>query len=272
MTLECVVNLSEGRSDSVLGRLADAAGPCLLDRHTDPHHHRSVFTLGGPAAEIEAAARALAVAAVSELDLSHHSGVHPRIGVLDVVPFVPLDGTSMADAILLRDGFARWAGAELGLPCFLYGPERTLPDIRTAAFRTLWPDTGPRDPHPRAGATAVGARPVLVAFNLWLADGTPVDVARRCAAGLRSPLVRALGLDVGGRAQISMNLLDPARFGPAQVWDAAQTMAPLADAELVGLVPTAVLEATPPQRWTQLDLSAERTIEARLAARRKARF
>lgn len=267
MTLECVVNLSEGRSIAWLERLADAVGSILLDLHADPHHHRSVFTLGGPAPEVERAARDLAAAAVSGLDLRAHHGAHPRIGVVDVVPFVPLGTATMAEAIAGRNRFAEWAGAELGLPCFLYGPERTLPEVRKRAFAPLLPDTGPREPHASAGAAAVGARPVLVAFNLWLAPDTPVEDARRSASALRSPVVRALGLDVGGRPQISMNLLDPARFGPADAWDAAATLAPVVGAEVVGLVPASVLDATPSYRWSELDLSPERTIERRLTAR-----
>ncbi len=265
--LECVVNVSEGRDADVLAAVAAAAGPALLDVHTDPHHHRSVFTLAGPV--VEEAARALVAEAVARIDLRHHAGVHPRLGAADVVPFVPLPGSSMADARRARDDLARWAGADLGVPCFLYGPERALPDVRREAFRTLAPDTGPAEPHPTAGACAVGARPVLVAYNVWLAPGAGVGEARRVAKAVRSNLVRALGLDVGGRAQVSCNLVDPLATGPADAYDAVTRMAAGAGvrvdgAELVGLLPCAVLDRVDAARWAELGLGPERTIEARL--------
>lgn len=264
--LECVVNVSEGRDRAVLERLAAAAGPSLLDVHTDAHHHRSVLTLGGDGAAVERDVRALAVEAVASLDLRAHRGAHPRLGVLDVVPFVPLDGGRLGPAIAARGRFATWAAAELGLPCFLYGPERPLPEVRRRAFRDLAPDTGPPGPHPSAGATAVGARTWLVAYNLWLAPGVTVAEAREVATALRGPAVRTLGLDLGGTAQVSCNLIDPLTVGPADVYDAVATRLPVDRAELVGLVPAAVLDAVAPDRWAGLDLDPARTIEARLTA------
>lgn len=266
--LECVVNVSEGRDAEVLAALAVAAGTSLLDVHTDAHHHRSVFTLAGP--RVEDGSRALVAAAVATIDLRHHAGAHPRLGAADVVPFVPLEGSSMADAVAARDRLARWAGTDLGVPCFLYGPERSLPDVRRAAFRTLAPDTGPPRPHPTAGATAVGARGVLVAYNVWLAAGTPEAVARQVAGAVRGRAVRALGLDVGGRAQVSCNLVLPLATGPADAFDAIAAAAravgaEVEGAELVGLMPAAVLRAVDRSRWKALDLEPSRTIEARLA-------
>jgi glutamate formiminotransferase len=263
--LECVVNVSEGRDRSVLDALAAAVAGDLLDVHTDPHHHRSVFTLVGTDAP-----RRLAAEAVGRLDLRAHAGVHPRIGVVDVVPFVPLGDATLDDAVRARDDFCRWAGDELALPCFRYGPERTLPDVRRGAFRDLAPDDGPAAPNPTAGGCAVGARPVLVAYNLWLDLG--VEVARAVATEVRGDGIRALGLDVGGRAQVSMNLVEPARVGPAEAWDrvsvAARALgAEVEGAELVGLVPEAVLGAIDQERWDDLDLGPDRTIESRLAAR-----
>ncbi|MFP5317439.1 MAG: glutamate formiminotransferase [Acidimicrobiia bacterium] len=263
--LECVVNVSEGRDGAVLGELAAAAGSALLDVHTDRHHHRSVFTLAAePAGRLGRAVRQLATVAVARIDLRRHQGVHPRFGAVDVVPFVPLAGSTITDAVAARDRFAAWAGSELGVPCFRYGPEVVLPEVRRTAFRSRLPDTGPAEPHPTAGAMAVGARPVLVAYNVWLAQGVAVEEARRIAASLRGPAVRALGLDVGGRAQVSCNLVDPAAVGPAAVYDAVVAQAPVERAELVGLVPAAVLEAVPPGRWAELDLEPGRSIEARL--------
>jgi glutamate formiminotransferase / 5-formyltetrahydrofolate cyclo-ligase len=276
---ECVVNVSEGRDEDLLAELADAAGPPLLDLHRDPDHHRSVFTLAGPADAVGAASRSLAAATVTRLDLRTHQGAHPRLGVLDVVPFVPYEAgepppEDLTGAVALRDDFARWLGAELGVPSFLYGPlpggrTRTLPDLRRRAFRAtegLVPDYGPRRPDPRTGATAVGARRVLVAYNVWVSS---LAVARAVAPLVRGPEVRALGLAVGARAQVSCNLVDPARYGPDRLYDtvrvrAAEAGGSVDGAELVGLLPEAVLRRAPRSRWPTLGLAAGVTVESRL--------
>ncbi len=258
--LECVINISWGRPGAELDAISDAAGSALVDLHLDPHHHRSVFTLAG--AGTEDAARAVASAAVDRLDLRTHVGVHPRIGVVDVVPFVDLDGGD--DALRARTAFARWASRTLALPCFLYGPERSLPDIRRHAFTWLLPDEGPREPHRTAGACAVGARGVLVAYNVWLAE-SDLALARRIAASVRSPAIRALGFAVGDRVQVSMNLIDPATTGPAEAYDAVNALAPVQGAELVGLLPRWVLDRVDRRRWAELDLDDSKTIEARVA-------
>jgi glutamate formiminotransferase/glutamate formiminotransferase/formiminotetrahydrofolate cyclodeaminase len=114
--------------------------------------------------------------------------------------------------------------------------------------------------HPTAGAICAGARPVLVAYNVWLADGVDVATARRVARELRGPALRALGLDVGGRAQVSMNLVDPLHLGPADAFDAVAARVPVGRAELVGMLPSAVLQAVPPDRWAELDLAPERAL------------
>jgi glutamate formiminotransferase len=273
--LECVVNISEGRDIGLLDALSSAARAALLDRHSDDDHHRAVFTLAGP--DVEAATRAIATEAVERIDLRVHAGVHPRLGVVDVVPFVPLDehsapvGTEadLATALEARRRFAEWAARSLGLPCFFYGPERSLPEVRRLAFVELEPDVGPDRPHPTAGACAVGARPALVAYNLWL-DTDELASARTVAAAVRGPRLRALGLAVGGVTQVSCNLLDPFRLGPAQVFDAVERAAAdvgvhIDRTELVGLAPRAVVDAVPPDRRGVLGLSLERTVEARLA-------
>jgi glutamate formiminotransferase len=267
--LECVVNVSEGRRADALERLTGAAGGDLLDLHHDPHHHRAVLTLVG-----EIAARAVAREAIGLLDLRTHEGVHPRLGVVDVVPFVPLRDATMADAVAARDAFATWAAAELEVPCFFYGPgagDPTLPDLRRDAWSSRTPDRGPAQPHPTGGAICVGARAVLVAYNVWLA-GDDVALARRVAAAVRAPAIRTLGLAVGRRTQVSMNLIAPQELGPAAAYDlvrdeARAVGAEIDGAELVGLVPEAVLRAVPEARWSELDLAADRTIEARLAQR-----
>jgi len=274
---ECVANVSEGRDDRVLAELAASAGPALLDLHRDPDHNRSVLTLAGPADTVVPAARALAATAVARLDLRAHEGAHPRLGVLDVVPFVPYEPgrpapEDLSEVAALRDDFARWLAAELGVPSFLYGPlpggrTRTLPDIRRRAFSDLAPDFGPPRADPRTGATAVGARRVLVAYNVWVSSAA---VARRVAPLVRGPHVRALGLAVGRRAQVSCNLVDPGRHGPARLYDdvaalAAEAGGSVEGAELVGLVPAVVLAAVPRDRWAELGLSDDSTVESALA-------
>ncbi|HEY3842440.1 MAG TPA: hypothetical protein VGL48_04245 [Acidimicrobiales bacterium] len=279
MIIECVVNVSEGRDQRVLTQLAAPLGPVLLDVHSDPDHHRSVFTLAGPADDTAEAAEALATAAVEHVTLSGHQGAHPRLGVLDVVPFVPYAPggpapTDLSGVVPRRDAFARWLADTLGVPSFLYGPlpggrTRTLPEVRRQAFGPLRPDAGPSAPHPSAGASAIGARGVLVAYNVWVSS---VEVAETVAPLVRSAQVRALGLAVGDRAQVSCNLVAPGDFGPAQLYDAVATEVGAAGgdvlgAELVGLLPASVLAAIPTARWRELGLSEEVTVEARLEQR-----
>jgi glutamate formiminotransferase / 5-formyltetrahydrofolate cyclo-ligase len=254
--LECVINVSEGRRADVIAAIAEVAGATCLDVHSDAHHNRSVLTLSGEADDVEIAAREVARATVAAIDMSTHDGVHPCIGALDVVPFVPWTGASMDDAIAARNRFAEWATETLNLPCYLYGPERSLPEVRR--------DAAGRSAHPTAGACAVGARPVMVAYNLFLASDD-VAVARAIATQLREPgRLRMLGLQVGGNAQVSCNLIDPLSFGPADAFDAVAALTGVARAELVGLIPQAVLEAVPTERWAQLGLAPSSTVEARL--------
>jgi len=269
--LECVVNVSEGCDPAALASLTEAAGSCLLDRHSDCDHHRSVFTLAGGENEVMNAVQDLARAAVTSLDLRSHVGAHPRFGVLDVVPWVALEGWPLRDAqgagaergLRARDAFAEWVAAELGLPAFLYGRGRSLPEVRREAWRTSLPDFGPPGPHPTAGSVAVGARGLMVAYNLWLA-GADLAEARAVAAAVRSAEVRALAFALGDKVQVSCNLVRPLVVGPAQIWDTVAGMTSVARAELVGLVPQAVLDATPKGRWDQLDLAVDRTIEERM--------
>ncbi len=261
--LECVVNISEGRDLAKLSALAGSLGIDLLDLHSDADHHRSVFTLYGTQS-----ARVLARQAIATLDINQHSGVHPRIGVVDVVPFIALDPSTFDDALRARDEFAEYAGHELGVPCFLYGPQQTLPYIRAHAFKGLLPDIGPLTPHPTAGAICVGARPMLVAYNLWLRN-TSVERAKLISASIRSESVRALGLQTGKYTQVSMNLIAPLLVGPAEVYDRVAEQAEIERAELVGLMPARVLAAIPRSRWLQLDVGNERTIEWKIARRNR---
>ncbi len=231
--------------------------------------------------------------AVEMVDLREHEGVHPRMGSVDVIPFVSLwrdaDGNlsdgPIEEALAARAHFMRWAATELRLPCFCYGPERSLPEVRRDAFRTLRPDAGPPEPHLTAGSCAVGARPLLVAYNLWLSgardgrgpkgwDGPQeqLELARSIARSVRGPTVRALGLRVGSDVQVSVNLIDPFHTGPVQIYDsvamlAAESGTGIEHAELVGLVPKRVLADIPAHRLAELGLDEKHSIEALLEAR-----
>ena len=256
-----MVNVSEGQDSDVLEQLASSVFGELLDVHTDYHHNRSVFTLVG-----EDAPRRLAVTAIKLMNIREHSGVHPRLGVVDVVPFVPLAGSTWVDAVEARNAFAEWAALNVQVPCFLYGDERTLPDIRRGAWHQLRPDTGPTAPHSTAGAMCVGARKPLIAYNLWL---TNVDLAatKKIASAVRTESIRTLGLQVGDYTQVSINLVNPEVSNPTHAFDAVQQHAEIHHAELVGLLPRDVLFSIPEGRWESLDLAEEKTIEWRLENR-----
>lgn len=270
--LASAVNVSEGRDPDTVDVLAAACGDLLLDVHLDADHHRSVLTLGGPGRDLLDAVQTLVRAAVETLDLSGHAGVHPRFGVVDVVPFTPVGSPDLAPAIEARDRLAIWAGATLGVPCFLYGPmpdggTRSLPEVRRGAFITLRPDTGPDRPHANGGAMAVGARGNLVAYNLWV-TGLTLAETRAVATRLRGGSIRALGLAVGRFTQVSCNLVEPDVVGPAEAYDRVAAALPptgrIERAELVGLVPASVLARTPESRFVELGLSVGDGLEARL--------
>jgi glutamate formiminotransferase len=277
--LECVVNVSEGRRPEVLDRLAAAAGPELLDVHADSDHHRSVFTLAGERAGVEAAALRLAEAACRHIDLAEHRGVHPRLGAVDVVPFVALDREEREADVSAARTFAGQVAERLGLPVFLYDradpSARTLPDVRRDAFRARPPDFGPSEPHPRWGATAVGARPPLVAVNCELDSSDPavaVEVARLVRerdGGL--PGVRALGFVLGsrGRTQVSMNLVDLQATGLETACSEVRRLAldrgtGVSAVELVGLLPAAELARCSAEFLGWSGLGPHDTIESRL--------
>ncbi|MDQ1430570.1 MAG: glutamate formiminotransferase / 5-formyltetrahydrofolate cyclo-ligase [Actinomycetota bacterium] len=279
--LECVPNVSEGRDGAVLDALARACGRPLLDRHVDADHHRSVFTLAGPdATDAVDAVRRLALAVADRLDIGAHAGVHPRLGALDVVPFVAWHGDPAITAVDAAREFAGWIVAELSVPVFLYDdadPEqRTLPDARREAFVQRAPDVGPAAPHPHLGAVAVGARPPLVAVNCELARDD-VALARRLAHAVRErdgglPGVRALGLrlDSVHRAQVSMNLVALDRTSLQEACERVRELAraagtEVARVELVGLVPAAELARCDPRFLTWAAIGDDQTIECRLA-------
>jgi glutamate formiminotransferase len=269
--LECVINISEGRNLELLSDLRAAGGPSLRDLHADEFHNRSVFTLINDPEPLSRDVHALISASYDALDLRLHEGVHPRFGVVDVVPFVALAPVEPARAVELRDRTAQWISETFGVPTFLYGPVdgviRTLPDVRRRAFDGLPPDFGATSVSPKLGAVAVGARPILVAWNIWLSDVSR-DETRALAKAVRRSEVRSLAFRAGEFTQVSCNLIDPMVVGPSAVYDEVAARLPeggeIVRAELVGLVPFAVLDAVDRRRWAQLGLSEDQTIESRL--------
>jgi glutamate formiminotransferase/glutamate formiminotransferase/formiminotetrahydrofolate cyclodeaminase len=294
--LEAIPNVSEGRDTGRLERLATAitrSGAALLDRTADPSHHRAVFTLAGDRATVERAAVALATAAAAEIDLRAHAGVHPRIGALDVLPFVPLGAATMDQAIATAHTVAHTIGETLGVPVFLYEAasrpphRRSLESVRRGGLAGLaarldepaWrPDYGPGSLHPTAGAVAVGARGPLVAWNLVL-DRPDLALARHIARTIRTsngglPCLKALGLPLAhtGQVQVSMNLTDYRTTSMADVFRAvlAESIAAgadLADSEIIGLVPRAALEELARAAPEVADRHRDQVLEDRLAAR-----
>lgn len=264
--LECVPNVSEGRRLEVVARLAAAAsapGARLLDVSSDPDHNRSVLTLAGEADGLHAALLSLYEAAVAEIDLTRHQGVHPRVGAVDVVPFVPLGDTPMAAAVAAAERLAAEVARRFDLPVYLYEraarrPERTaLADIRRGGFEGFsgkiadpaWaPDFGPPRIHPTAGVTVIGARFFLIAFNAVL-ETPDVAVARTIARQVREstgglPAVRAMGVYLASRdrAQVSMNLVDYRRTSVLQALEEVRRQAAdlgtrVTETEVIGLVP-----------------------------------
>ena len=268
--IECVPNVSEGKDFAVLDAFAEAvasAGCRVLDLHLDPDHNRSVLTFVGEEDALYEGVLALARAAVDRIDLRAQRGVHPRMGAVDVVPFVPLEGATMSDCVRLARRVGRAFGEELGIPVFLYEAaatskaRRNLAALRKGQFEGLaskltrpeWaPDFGPRRPHPTAGVTAVGARRFLVAYNVVL-ETDDLAVARQIAGAIRETGggmqgVKALGLALASRGlvQVSMNLTDieatdlPAAYERVER-EAASRGVPVIESEIVGLVPRAAI-------------------------------
>jgi glutamate formiminotransferase len=296
--IEAVPNVSEGRRpevvDEIMAAFAGASPEVLvLDRSSDPDHNRTVLTLAGPGPALVGAAVAGAAACARLIDLTNHRGVHPRMGALDVLPFVPLgeatrlSGAADPDldcaALAVRAG--RRIAAEAGVPVYLYGaaarrPDRAaLPAVRGRGFESLRdapdPDLGGPGLHPTAGATAVGAREVLIAYNVELA-GADLELARRIAAAVRErdgglPAVRAMGVALAerGLVQVSMNLLDYKVTPPAAAFAAVAELAERAGArveasEIVGLVPAAALAGTDPATLRLRGFTPELLLERRL--------
>jgi glutamate formiminotransferase / 5-formyltetrahydrofolate cyclo-ligase len=272
--IESVPNYSEGRRNDVVDRLAaDVAatdGAYLLDRTSDPSHNRSVLTLAGESDAVEAALEATIASAIELIDMEQHEGEHPRIGAVDVIPFVPLGSTTIDDCVALARSFGERVAARFELPVYLYARAATRPDrVRLADVRRggyegvrdeiadegadRAPDFGPRRTHPRAGAVAVGARPFLIAWNINL-DTDDVDVAKRIArevresgGGLAAVQANGFMIEELDAAQVSMNLLDFERTSMWRVWDEVAELAEdegvrLRESELIGLAPQAAFD------------------------------
>lgn len=271
--IECIPNVSEGRRADVIAAMADAVerspGVRLLDRSSDASHNRSVFTLVGDAAGLERAVLALFERAVADIDLRVHKGEHPRLGAVDVVPFVPIEGVTMAECVALAKKVGAAVADRFKVPVFLYEEASTNPsrknleDIRRGEFEGLaakmatpgWaPDFGPAAPHASAGASVVGARMPLIAYNINLATDR-LDVAKSIAAAIRHSsggyrFVKAMGIPLVDRGivQVSMNLTNFQKTPIFRVFEtvrreAARYGVTILESEIVGLVPSAALNA-----------------------------
>lgn len=292
--VECVPNFSEGRRPEVIREIVDSIaqvpGIRLLDVESNADHNRSVVTfVGEPQATAEAAFR-LTQAAVGALNMEEHQGEHPRIGAMDVIPFVPISGVGMDECVALARQVGTRIAEELEVPVYLYAQaaatlaRRRLPDVRQGQYEGLKrsitrperaPDFGPARMHPTAGATAVGARPPLIAFNINLATRN-MHIAREIAKGVRESSgglvnVQAMGVDLAeqGMVQVSMNLLDYTRTPIYRAFElvrleAERHGAVIAGSEVVGLIPVdALIDAT--RFYLRLDgFRREQTLELRL--------
>jgi len=291
--LEAVPNFSEGRDLAKVRALVDVverSGVELLDWSADPDHNRAVLTFIGDPAQVEAASLDAARLALETIDLREHRGMHPRVGALDVLPFVPLRGVDMEDAVASAHRVGAQLG-RLGVPVYYYGaastpPGRGLAELRRGGFEALaagFPDDrrpdeprGVRAPHPTAGVTCVGARNPLLAWNVFL-DGVDLDGARAIARQIRErdggfPGLRALGLQLPeqARVQISMNLENPERTSPLDVLAAIDREAKarggrITETQVIGMLPDTLVHPPSVNRLVLLDLGPARVLSHRVA-------
>src|SRR5438046_2736922 len=294
MLIECIPNVSEGRRQEVVAALADAIRRVpsvrLLDFSSDTSHNRSVFTLVGDAAGVEQAVLALFERAVADIDLRTHKGEHPRLGAVDVVPFVPIQGVTMAECVELAKKVGDAIAKRFAVPVYLYEEASTNPgrknleDIRRGEFEGLaakmaregWaPDFGPSTPHPTAGATVIGARMPLIAYNINLSTDR-IDVAKKIAAAIRFSsggfrFVKAMGVTLADRGivQVSMNLTNYEKTPILRVFEAVKREAEkygvnVLESEIVGLVPSAALIATAESSLQLAAFRRDQVLETRL--------
>ena len=297
MLIESVPNVSEGRNhefvDGLAAALGATSGLLLLDYSADPSHNRSVYTMAGEAGAVRAGILRMFELAIPHVDLRTHRGVHPRVGAVDVVPLIPLERSTMAECVELSRVLAALIAERFDLPVFLYEQSATRPERRRlenirrgqaeglAQKMTLpeWaPDFGPSSPHPTAGATIVGARMPLIAFNVNL-DSRDIHAAREIAAAVREssgglPHVKALGLmlEHRGVAQVSMNLTDYTRTPIQAAFDEVARHAEargigVLESELIGLIPQAALAATTAHRLKLHGFRDDQVLETRIALR-----
>jgi len=290
----CIPNVSEGRRAGVVDALGSAvravSGVRLLDVSSDPSHNRSVLTIVGDAATLTTAVLALFEVATATIDLRNHTGVHPRIGAVDVVPFVPIQGVTLDDCARLARETARQVAQQFLVPVYLYEAaanapsRRNLADVRGGQFEGLagkmstpgWaPDFGPSAPHPTAGATAIGARGPLIAYNINL-NSTDLSVAKRVAAAVRERdgglrYVKAMGVPLSDRGivQVSMNLTNYEETPIVEVFNAVTREATshgvdVLESEIVGLVPSAALPIGATQTLRLRQFTPDRVLESRL--------
>ena len=292
--IECVPNVSEGRRAEIIEAMAVAirgvTGVRLLDHSSDAAHNRSVFTLAGDAEGVRNAVLALVERAVADIDLRTHRGEHPRLGAVDVVPFVPIEGVTIEECVALARDVGAAVAERFGVPVFLYEEaaanpsRRNLEDIRRGEFEGLaakmtaadWaPDFGPAAPHPSAGATVVGARMPLIAYNINL-DTDRLDVARKIAAAIRHSsgglrYVKAMGIKIDDRnlTQVSMNLTNFQKTPMFRVFEMVKREAErygvaVLESEIVGLVPLAALVSSA-EFYLQLErFSGDQILENKL--------
>ena len=272
--IECIPNVSEGRRPEVIEAIAAAIravpGVRLLDHSSDASHNRSVFTMAGDAEAVKTAVLAMYERAIAAIDLRTHKGEHPRLGAVDVVPFVPIEGVTMDDCVALAKDVGAAVASRFGVPMYLYEDASTNParknleDIRRGEFEGLaakmtspgWtPDFGPAAPHPSAGASVIGARMPLIAYNINL-NTDRLDVAKKIAAAIRHSsggfrYVKAAGfkLEDRGIVQVSMNLTNYEKTPIFRVFEAVKREAErygvtILESEIIGLIPSAALNAT----------------------------
>jgi glutamate formiminotransferase len=287
--IECIPNVSEGRRTDVVERIADAlrgtAGVRLLDHSSDASHNRSVFTLAGDAASLRLAVLALFEQATAAIDLRTHRGEHPRLGAVDVVPFVPIEGVTMDECVELAKAVGAEVAQRFGVPVYLYEEasanplRKNLEDIRRGEYEglaakmasTAWaPDFGPAAPHPSAGASVIGARMPLIAYNINL-NTDRIDVAKKIAAAIRHSsgglrYVKAMGVKLDDRnlAQVSMNLTNYQKTPIFRVFELVKREAErygvsILESEIVGLVPSAALTSAA-EFYLQLDHFSDRQV------------
>jgi glutamate formiminotransferase/formiminotetrahydrofolate cyclodeaminase len=297
MTLvECVPNFSEGRRPEVVQQIRDAIaavrGVTVLDVSSDASHNRSVITFVVPIEQAVVAAFAGISAARVTIDLNQHQGEHPRMGAADVVPFVPLEGTTMEECVALARTLGERVASELEIPVYLYEraatrPEReNLANVRRGQFEGIRdemptkperaPDFGPNRVHPTAGAVAIGARPFLVAYNVYLGDASHLPTAKQVARAVRGSSgglrhVKALGLEVEGQAQVSMNLVDIAQTPVYRAYDMVKMEAAAAGvattwSEIVGLIPEQALFDAAARHLQLANFDPEQVLERRVRA------